>query len=103
MTSTATIIIILKNLTLSRLLSQQVAAYFPVLLGTGVTTSLCCAQAPSPKAVTSTATIMIILKNLIFSPPFLAGYCPVLGGEIRGRNAFFFIFYNLRAVHFIPR
>jgi hypothetical protein len=60
---TATIIIIFKNFNLSRLLSQQVAAYFPVLLGTGVTTSLFCAQAPSPKAVTSTATVMINFNN----------------------------------------
>ena len=56
-----------KNFNLSRLLSQLVAAYFPVLLGTGVTTSLFCAQASSPKAVTSTATAMIILKNLTLS------------------------------------
>ena len=66
--NTATIIIAFKNFNLSRLLSQLVAAYFPVLPGTGgVTTSLFCAQAPSPKAVTSTATVMIIFKNLTLS------------------------------------
>jgi len=39
--------------------------YFPYVVGAGATTSLCCAQAPSPKAVTSTATIMIAFKNFI--------------------------------------
>jgi hypothetical protein len=37
--------------------------YFPVFPIGGVATSLCCAQAPSPKAVTRTATTMIVFKN----------------------------------------
>ena len=41
--------------------------YFPYVVGAGATTSLCCAQAPSPKAVTSKATIMIIFTNFTLS------------------------------------
>ena len=44
--------------------------YFPAGAGGGVTTSLRCAQAPSPNAVTKTATIMISFKNFNLSPSF---------------------------------
>jgi len=91
-TRTATITIIFRNFNLSRLLSSQVApaclgretrrsnaflhffeplqtgrpVYFayPVVPAPVVTTSFfCCAQAPSPKAVTSKATTVITFTN----------------------------------------
>ena len=37
--------------------------YFPPFGVGGTTTSLCCAQAPSPNAVTKTAITTIIFKN----------------------------------------
>jgi hypothetical protein len=71
---------------------QQIAAqriYFPPFGVGGTTTSLCCAQAPSPNAVTKTATTTIIFKN--FNPNRLLSQqvAPVcLGREPRGSNAF---------------
>jgi hypothetical protein len=54
-----------------------------------VTTSLCCAQAPSPNAVTRTATIMIIFKNFNPSRLLSSQVAPVcLGRELGGSNAF---------------
>src|ERR671923_123649 len=41
--------------------------YLVVLPGGGGATSLCCAQAPSPKAVTTTATIMIVFNSFNLS------------------------------------
>src|SRR5215469_1966070 len=41
--------------------------YFPDGAGGGVTTSLCCAQAPSPKAVTKTATTIIVFNSFNLS------------------------------------
>jgi hypothetical protein len=63
--------------------------YFPVFPIGGVTTSLCCAQAPSPNPVTTTATTMIIFKS--FNPNRLLSsqVAPVcLGRELEGSNAF---------------
>jgi len=55
----------------------------------GGATSLCCAQAPSPNAVTVTATIMIIFKNFNPSRLLSSQVAPVcLGGETWGSNAF---------------
>ena len=46
--------------------------YFAVV-GGGATVSLCCAQAPSPKAVARTAMIMIIFRNFNLSTSFCRG------------------------------
>ena len=55
----------------------------------GATTSLCCAQAPSPNAVAITATIMMIFKNFNPSRLLSSQVAPVcLGREPRGSNAF---------------
>jgi len=54
------------DLALSGEIAQQIAAqrtYFPPFGAGGTTTSLCCAQAPSPNAVTKTAITTIIFKN----------------------------------------
>jgi hypothetical protein len=62
--------------------------YFPFGVG-GTTTSLCCAQAPSPNDVAKTANTTIIFKN--FNPNRLLSQqvAPVcLGREPRGSNAF---------------
>jgi hypothetical protein len=51
---------------LSGEIAQQIAAqrsYFPPFGAGGTTTSLCCAQAPTPNAVTKTAITTIIFKN----------------------------------------
>lgn len=55
---------------LSEIAPQQIAAqriYFPPFGVGGTTTSLCCAQAPSPNAVTKTAITTIIFKNFNLS------------------------------------
>jgi len=71
---------------------QQIAvsrSYLPVFPIGGVTTSLCCAQAPSPKAVTITATIMIVFNSFNLSRLLSPQVAPVcLGREQRGSNAF---------------
>jgi len=69
--------------------------YFPYVLGGGVT-SLCCAQAPSPKAVTSTATIMIVFKSFNLSRLLSQQVAPVcLGRELQGSNAFLNFFEQI--------
>ena len=73
--------------------STPCSIYFPIGAGAGVTTSLCCAQAPSPKAVTRTATIMIIFRNFNLSRLLSSQVAPVrLGGEPRRSNAFLQLF-----------
>src|SRR5437763_16442966 len=70
----------------------QIAAlriYFPPFGVGGTTTSLCCAQAPSPNAVTKTATTTIIFKNFNLSRLLSQQVAPVcLGREPRVSNAF---------------
>jgi hypothetical protein len=62
------------------------ALVFPI--GAGAT-SLCCAQAPSPNAVTVTATTMMIFKNFNPSRLLSSQVAPVcLGRETWGSNAF---------------
>ena len=62
--------------------------YFPFVAG-GTTTSLCCAQAPSPNDVAKTATTTIIFKNFNLSRLLSQQVAPVcLGRELRGSNAF---------------
>lgn len=79
---------------------QQIAAqriYFPPFGVGGTTTSLCCAQAPSPNAVTKTANTTIIFKN--FNPNRLLSQqvAPVcLGREPKGSNAFLKFFEPCR-------
>jgi len=74
--------------------STPCSIYFPIGAGAGVTTSLCCAQAPSPKAVTRTATIMIIFRNFNLSRLLSSQVAPVrLGGEPRRSNAFLQLFW----------
>ena len=76
---------------------QQIAvsrSYLPVFPIGGVTTSLCCAQAPSPKAVTITATIMIVFNSFNLSRLLSPQVAPVcLGREQRGSNAFSQLFW----------
>ncbi len=73
--------------------STGYSIYFPVGAGAGVTTSLCCAQAPSSKAVTRTATIMIIFRNFNLSRLLSSQVAPFrLGGEPRRSNAFLHFF-----------
>jgi hypothetical protein len=73
--------------------STACSIYFPIGAGAGATTSLCCAQAPSPKAVTRTATIMIIFRNFNLSRLLSSQVAPVrLGGEPRKSNAFLHFF-----------
>src|SRR6059058_5938393 len=71
---------------------QQIAGnrvYFPVFPIGGVTTSLCCAQAPSPNPVTRTATTIIIFKSFNPSRLLPSQVAPVcLGRETEGSNAF---------------
>jgi hypothetical protein len=63
--------------------------YFPPFGAGGTTTSLCCAQAPSPNAVTKTVTTTIIFKNFNLSRLLSQQVAPVcLGREPRGSNAF---------------
>jgi hypothetical protein len=60
----------------------------PFFCGGGIT-SLCCAQAPNPNAVTKTATIMIIFRNFNPSRLLSSQVAPVcLGRELGGSNAF---------------
>jgi len=62
--------------------------FLPVFCGGGIT-SLCCAQAPNPKAVTKRATTMIVLTNFNLSRLLSSQVAPVcLGREERGSNAF---------------
>src|SRR4030095_14596271 len=73
--------------------------YFPPFGVGGTTTSLCCAQAPSPNAVTKTAITTIIFKNFNLSRLLSQQVAPVcLGREPRGSNAFlkFFKHYGRR-------
>jgi hypothetical protein len=71
---------------------QQIAGqriYFPPFGVGGTTTSLCCAQAPSPNAVTKTAITTIIFKNFNLSRLLSQQVAPVcLGKELGGSNAF---------------
>src|SRR5438132_4417036 len=73
--------------------STGYSIYFPVGAGAGATTSLCCAQAPSSKAVTRTATIMIIFRNFNLSRLLSSQVARFgLGGEPRRSNAFLYFF-----------
>jgi len=73
--------------------STGYSIYFPIGAGAGATTSLCCAQAPSSKAVTRTATIMIIFRNFNLSRLLSSQVAPFrLGGELRRSNAFLHFF-----------
>ena len=73
--------------------STGYSIYFPVGAGAGATTSLCCAQAPSSKAVTRTATIMIIFRNFNLSRLLSSQVARFrLGGEPRRSNAFLHLF-----------
>src|SRR5215471_17730506 len=74
------------------------AIYLPPFgAGAGAATSLCCAQAPSPNAVTRTATIMIIFKNFNPSRLLSSQVGPVcLGREPGGSNAFLKFFEPLQ-------
>jgi hypothetical protein len=71
---------------------QQIAAqrvYFPPFGAGGTTTSLCCAQAPSPNPVTKTAITTIIFKNFNLYRLLSQQVAPVcLGKELWGSNAF---------------
>jgi hypothetical protein len=71
---------------------QQIAAqliYFPPFGAGGTTTSLCCAQAPTPNAVTKTAITTIIFKNFNLYRLLSQQVAPVcLGRELGGSNAF---------------
>jgi len=73
-------------------IAQQIAGqriYFPPFGAGGTTTSLCCAQAPSPKPVTKTAITTIIFKNFNLSRLLSQQVAPVcLGREPGGSNAF---------------
>ena len=81
----------------SRRLNYKVLIYFPDGAGGGVTTSLCCAQAPNPKAVSRTATIMIIFRNFNISRLLSSQVAPVrLGGEPSISNAFLHFFEPTR-------
>jgi len=73
--------------------STGYSIYFPVGAGAGATTSLCCAQAPSSKAVTRTATIMISFRNFNLSRLLSSQVARFrLGGEPRRSNAFLHFF-----------
>ena len=73
--------------------STACSIYFAVGAGAGATVSLCCAQAPSPKAVTRTATIMIIFRNFNLYRLLSSQVAPLrLGGESRRSNAFLHFF-----------
>jgi hypothetical protein len=69
--------------------------YFPPFGVGGTTTSLCCAQAPSPNAVTKTAITTIIFKNFNLSRLLSQQVAPVcLGREPGGSNAFLKFFQS---------
>ena len=71
--------------------------YFPPFGVGGTTTSLCCAQAPSPNAVTKTAITTIIFKNFNLSRLLSQQVAPVcLGRELGGSNAFLKFFESRR-------
>jgi hypothetical protein len=73
--------------------STGCSIYFPIGAGAGAAASLCCAQAPSPKAVTRKATIMIIFRNFNLSRLLSSQVAPVrLGGEPSRSNAFLHFF-----------
>src|SRR6266699_490351 len=73
--------------------STGYSIYFPVGAGAGATTSLCCAQAPSSKAVTRTAMIMIIFRNFNLSRLLSSQVTSFrLGGDPRRSNAFLHFF-----------
>ena len=77
--------------------ARSVRIYFPDGAGGGVTTSLCCAQAPSPKAVTITATTMIVFNSFNLSRLLSQQVAPVcLVRESGRRNAFLKFFYPSR-------
>ena len=70
--------------------------YFPPFGVGGTTTSLCCAQAPSPNAETKTAITTIIFKNFNLSRLLSQQVAPVcLGRELEGSNAFLKFFEPL--------
>jgi len=73
-------------------IAQEIAAqrsYFPPFGAGGTTTSLCCAQAPSPNPVTKTAITTIIFKNFNLYRLLSQQVAPVcLGKEPGGSNAF---------------
>jgi len=77
---------------LGKIVHNKIAAqrsYFPPFGAGGTTTSLCCAQAPSPNAVTKTAITTIIFKNFNLSRLLSQQVAPVcLGRELGGSNAF---------------
>jgi hypothetical protein len=68
----------------------DIGSYFALVFPIGgAATSLCCAQAPSPNAVTATAMTMIIFKNFNPSRLLSSQVAPVcLGRETWGSNAF---------------
>ena len=71
----------------NKIVAQRI--YFPPFGVGGTTTSLCCAQAPSPNAVTKTAITTIIFKNFNLSRLLSQQVAPVcLGREEQGSNAF---------------
>jgi len=73
--------------------STRYSIYFPIGAGAGATTSLCCAQAPSSKAVTRTARIINIFRNFNLSRLLSSQVAPFrLGGEPRKSNAFLHFF-----------
>src|SRR5262245_21872142 len=77
---------------LSEIAQYKIAAqrnYFPPFGVGGTTTSLCCAQAPSPNAETKTAITTIIFKNFnLYSPPFAAGCSGLFRQGTRGKQCF---------------
>jgi hypothetical protein len=77
---------------LGKIVDNKIAGqriYFPPFGVGGTTTSLCCAQAPSPNAVTKTAITTIIFKNFNLSRLLSQQVAPVcLGRELGGSNAF---------------
>jgi hypothetical protein len=77
---------------LSEIAHNKIAAqriYFPPFGVGGTTTSLCCAQAPSPNAVTKTAITTIIFKNFnLISPPFAAGCSGLFRQGTSGKQCF---------------
>jgi hypothetical protein len=78
---------LLSEIALYKIAAQRI--YFPPFGVGGTTTSLCCAQAPSPNADTKTAITTIIFKNFNLSRLLSQQVAPVcLGREPRGSNAF---------------
>ena len=78
---------LLSEIALYKIAAQRI--YFPPFGVGGTTTSLCCAQAPSPNADTKTAITTIIFKNFNLSRLLSQQVAPVcLGRELGGSNAF---------------